>query len=117
MVTQTKHVRTSKLGKKFTAGKRKPKVYYWKYDKKTVNRTYGGTHATVSVYKTTPDGLLKLGETDWNTRSYSGEDSEVFSFLYKKGEIPVEMWKERSGYYGYDLGEKHGIKIKGLDGI
>ena len=113
MTRQVKHVRKSCNGKLFSAGKRK-KTFYWKYNKQTVNRTYGGSHAVVSVYKNSSNGLEKLGETDWDTRSYKGDNSEVFTFLHNVGEIPEKMWKAQNGYYTWSLAEKYGIKIEEL---
>jgi len=96
------------------------KKFYYKIDKEKVSRTYGGATVTASVFKLTRQELKKIGELEWNTRSYKGEQSEVFTFLIDKKQLPKSAYNwsksnQGSGGYYFDRFEKeHGVSIEQL---
>ena len=84
--------------------------FYYKTNKSTVNRTYGGKKETVDIFKHTNKGLKLLGQTSWDTRGYKGEQSEVLGFL--KSNKHISKKKFPTGYYGWNEAEKNRIKIE-----
>lgn len=96
------------------------KRFYYKISKETISRMYGGANVTADVYKHTRNGMKHIGSLEWCTRSYKGEESEVFTFLIDKKELPKKAynWSESKsssgGYYNWTFKEDHNVSIERL---
>jgi hypothetical protein len=84
----------------------KNKNFYYKTSERKA--TYGW-NVKAEVFKNTKTGIARVGETNWNTGSYKGEESEILDELVKQKLLPKEVLnisKSPSGgkgYYNSDL--------------
>lgn len=90
---------------------KRPKIFYYKIIRSNP-RTYGGRNETAEVFEHTPKGLVRLGEVQWNTAGYKGEESEVSDLLVEKKRLKPEQLDR--GYYHWSNAQKMNFKIEKL---
>jgi len=59
----------------------------------------GGTKKVFRIYKITGGKLVYIGEVKYNTASYKGHDSEVYSLLKDKKMVSTKEWAANRGYH------------------
>lgn len=74
------------------------KNYYYKITSKK-SRTSGGFNVVASVYEVKAGKINEMGEVKWNTSSFKGEKSVVYSFLNDKKLVSAKEYKDNGGYY------------------
>lgn len=84
------------------------KKFFYKITSTRKQRT-GGRKQSADVYQMKYSNLNYVGEANWNTASYKGEESEVYGMLYRKKLVPVREYKKEGGYYSY---RNKGVSIK-----
>ena len=122
--TGTKSKPVMKVPVKIPANKPLPKLkkkalFYFKEIRNNPTR-YGGRNVTVEVFQHTKDGMESVGEVGWNTASYKGDTSEIFSYLVERGKIPKKYLNASQtkngggGYYWWTFKEDYNIHINEL---
>ena len=100
--------------------KKKIKNKQFYYTTKKNPRRYGGSNVTATIFKNTRKGLKNVGETKWQTAGYRGDESEILNELVKKKLLPKEVLtvsksaNSGGGYYGSDIRDELGVKIRGI---
>jgi len=95
----------------------KNKTFYFK-PVKTSTSVYGGRNFKADIFMNTRSGLKQVSTAKWNTASYRGDDSEVLNQLVRDNVLPKETLSlskssySGSGYYGWELKDLTGLKIK-----
>lgn len=75
------------------------KNYFYVVKDSKVSRTYGGATEKADIYAVKNNKPEYVTSTEWNTRGYKGQDSEVYTALAKEGKVSKKEFKENSGYY------------------
>lgn len=73
------------------------KNYYYKITSKK-NRT-AGFLVEASVYTVKSGKIVEIGDVKWNTASFKGEKSVVYTFLKEKKLVSTKEYNENGGYY------------------
>jgi len=74
------------------------KTYIYNISNRKVNKTYGGVKETAKIYRLKNNKPIYIGEKTWNTSSYKGEDSEVYTELKNKKEVSEKEFDKNDGY-------------------
>ena len=96
------------------------KKFIFKVETHSINRTYGGSNQTATVYQVKNNNLIYLGITrKWNTSSYMGAVGEVHKWLLannyitkKARDIQQADYETKNDYYHYNYGSKALNKYK-----
>ena len=72
------------------------KSYMFNISKSRVQRD-GGRNQEAKIYRITKNKPIYVTSTKWNTASYKGADSEVYTKLIKEKEIKAD--KDEPSYY------------------
>ena len=75
----------------------KKKIYFKEVSKKT--RAAGGQNVTACIYVVKRGEVVELGRVTWNTASYKGEKSEIYTFLKKNKVVSAKEFADNKGYY------------------
>jgi hypothetical protein len=58
-----------------------------------------GLKVCAIVYKLVNNTPVYIGEVNYDSASCKGANSEVFTFLFNKGEVTKEQYEKYDGYY------------------